>query len=193
LLVPFVLYFMPGAWDARMATIENYQADGSAMGRINAWQMAFNLALDRPFFGGGFETFQPEAFLQWAPNPHAVHDAHSIWFEVLGEHGFVGLMLYLLMWFFSWRTASMIIRLSKGQAGLKWANDLAKLIQVALVGFWVGGSFLGLAYWDYPYILLIVLVLTQRLVRMELPSLAASAQRPGRLSEGVRVEITSQR
>jgi hypothetical protein len=77
--------------------------------------------------------------------------------------------------------------------GLKWANDLAKLIQVALVGFWVGGSFLGLAYWDYPYILLIVLVLTQRLVRMELPSLAASAQRPGRLSEGVRVEITSQR
>jgi len=29
------------------------------------------------------------------------------------------------------------------------------------VGFWVGGSFLGLAYWDYPYILVIVLVLTR--------------------------------
>ena len=39
-----------------------------------------------------------------------------------------------------------------------WARDLASMIQVALVGFWVGGSFLGLAYWDYPYILAIVLV-----------------------------------
>lgn len=193
-LVAFVLYFMPGQWDARMATIENYQTDSSAMGRINAWQMAFNLALDRPFFGGGFETFQPEAFLRWAPIPYDVHDAHSIWFEVLGEHGFVGLILYLLMWFLSWRTASTIIRLSKGKTELKWANDLAKLIQVALVGFWAGGSFLGLAYWDYPYILLVVLVLAQRLVRMELPSLAVSEQgRLGRLSEGVRVEITSQR
>jgi probable O-glycosylation ligase (exosortase A-associated) len=88
-LVPAVWLFMPEAWHQRMESIQSYQQDRSAMGRINAWEFAYNLALDRPL-GGGFEAFQPEAFQRWAPNPDHLQDAHSIWFEVLGEHGFVG-------------------------------------------------------------------------------------------------------
>jgi putative inorganic carbon (HCO3(-)) transporter len=192
-LVPAIWTFMPEGWHQRMESIQNYEQDGSAIGRINAWTFAFNLAQDRPI-GGGFEAFQLEAFLQWAPNPSDLHDAHSIWFEVLGEHGFVGLVLYVLMWLFSWRTASMIARMTKRKAELGWANDLAKLIQVALVGFWAGGSFLGVAYWDYPYILLVILVLTQRLVRMELSSVAANERtKPGPVVEGVPVQVTTQR
>ncbi len=51
---------------------------------------------------------------------------------------------------------------------MTWARDLAAMIQAALIGFWVGGSFLGLAYWDYPYILIAVLVLTKGVVQRRL-------------------------
>ena len=50
--------FMPESWHDRMKTIETYQQDQSAMGRINAWKFAFNLAKDRPLVGGGNEAFK---------------------------------------------------------------------------------------------------------------------------------------
>ena len=52
---------MPQQWFERMATIKTYEQDASAMGRINAWNMAFNLAKDRPL-GGGFDAFQWDMF-----------------------------------------------------------------------------------------------------------------------------------
>ena len=59
------------------------------MGRINAWHTAFNLAKDR-VTGGGFDTFQGPTFRKYAPEPENVHAAHSIYFQVLGDHGFIG-------------------------------------------------------------------------------------------------------
>jgi putative inorganic carbon (hco3(-)) transporter len=85
-----VINIMPETWYQRMDTIETYHQDASAMGRINAWWTAWNLAKDR-FTGGGFEMWQVPVFRQYAPNPNDVHDAHSIYFKVLGEHGFIGL------------------------------------------------------------------------------------------------------
>ena len=55
LLGPLLLAFMPERWAERMDTINTFQEDSSAQGRLNAWQMAYNLARDR-FLGGGFEV-----------------------------------------------------------------------------------------------------------------------------------------
>ena len=163
-LVPFV---MPERWFERMGTIASYEEDSSARGRINAWGFALNLAKDRPITGGGFETFTPDAFQRWAPNPSHFLDAHSIWFEVLGEHGFVGLALFMLLWVLTWALAGNIIR-SCGQApSLRWARDLAAMVQVSFIGYWVGGTFLGLAYFDLPYILMSLLVLTKAVLVRE--------------------------
>ena len=137
-----ILMTMPQAWFDRMATIENYQQDQSAEGRINAWKMAFNLAKDRPL-GGGFEAFQPGMFAVYAPNPGNVHDSHSIYFEVLGEHGFFGLFLFLTLGLMVWRTASWIIRRARGDPENRWAADLAAMVQVSLVGYASAGAFLG--------------------------------------------------
>ena len=90
-------------------------------------------------------------------------------------HGYVGLAIYLLLWWLTWRCASEIIRTCKMHAHLRWAAELAAMIQVALVGFWVGGTFLGLAYFDLPYILLALLVLTKRVVTAEV---AKNADQP---------------
>jgi probable O-glycosylation ligase (exosortase A-associated) len=163
LLAPLALMFMPDRWAERMDSIAQYQADDSAMGRINAWHMAYNLAKDR-FFGGGFEIADPTVFYLYAPNPTAVHAAHSIYFQALGEHGFVGLALYLLLGMLTWRNAAWIVRHSRSDPGLKWANDLARMIQASLIGFAVGGAFLSLLYFDVPYYLMAAVVAVRALV-----------------------------
>jgi len=168
LLIPIAIGFMPEKWGERMRSIETYEQDASSMGRINAWQMAINLANDRPLVGGGFEIYTPKVFSRYAPNPDDLHAAHSIYFQMLGEHGYVGLLLFLLLWWLVWRDAGWIIKHSRDRTDLQWALDLARMIQVSLVGYAVGGAFLSLAYYDVPYNLLVVLVLTRRLVEREL-------------------------
>ena len=106
--VVLVLMVMPQQWRDRMDTMRNYESDPSVMGRINAWNMAFNMAKDRPL-GGGFGCFVDYSFELYAPDPDDVHDSHSIYFEVLAEHGFIGLALFLLLGLMTWRSASRVI------------------------------------------------------------------------------------
>jgi putative inorganic carbon (HCO3(-)) transporter len=163
LAVPLLLTFMPPEWSMRMESIRSYQEDGSAQGRLNAWAMAWNLARDR-FFGGGFAIYEGPVFAIYAPDPADLHAAHSIYFQVLGEHGFVGLGLYLLLGVLAWRNAAWIIRHAAPVEALRWAAGLAAMIQTSLAGFAVGGAFLSLAYFDIPYYLVGILVATRVLV-----------------------------
>ncbi|MCX7893478.1 MAG: putative O-glycosylation ligase, exosortase A system-associated, partial [Burkholderiales bacterium] len=158
---------MPESWYERMRTIETYQQDASALGRINAWWVAFNVASARPLVGGGFEMFQAPTFQNYAPEPSRVHDVHSIYFEVLGEHGFVGLTLFLLLYAFAWFTARRIARAARKEPSLKPYGDLALMLQVSLVGYAVGGAFLGLGYFDLPYHLVSALVIAAILLERE--------------------------
>ena len=153
--------FMPSSWEERMQTIGAYNQDGSAMGRINAWQMATHLANDR-FLGGGFWIYTPEIFARYAPVPDDIHAAHSIYFQVLGEHGYVGLILFLLVGFFSYRTAVRIRRATQRSAQLRWLYQLAGMMQVSMIGYAVGGAFLSLAYFDLPYNVMVILVACER-------------------------------
>jgi putative inorganic carbon (HCO3(-)) transporter len=166
LFIPLFLLFMPERWGARMDSITAYEADASAMGRINAWHMAYNLAKDR-FFGGGFDVADLGLFFRYAPTP-TVRAAHSIYFQALGEHGFVGLALYLLLGIQTWRAAAWIVRNTEQREDLSWAAALSKMIQASMVGFAVGGAFLSLLYFDVPYYLLAIVVVLRVLVEREL-------------------------
>jgi probable O-glycosylation ligase (exosortase A-associated) len=175
LLIPIGIAFMPAKWSERMDTINTYQSDASAMGRINAWYMAYNLATDRPL-GGGFEISNGHTFARYAPNPDDVHAAHSIYFQALGEHGFVGLGLYLLLAFLTWRKAAWIVRQTARRPEFKWAAHLATMIQVSMVGFAVGGAFLSLLYYDVPYYLMMAMVVTGVIVKKALAAEAAASK-----------------
>lgn len=167
-LVSAGIAFMPAEWTERMHTIETYQQDDSALGRLNSWSFAIKLAGEHPLVGGGFKAFDPALFERYAPNPTDFHDAHSIYFEVLGEQGYVGLALFLAMWIGAYLTGSWIIRNAKPHADLAWAADLGAMLQASVIGYAVGGSFLGLAYYDLPYHLMAILVLTQVIVKKQL-------------------------
>lgn len=174
LLVPMLLLIMPSQWHERMDTIQEYKADASAMGRVNAWRMATNLAIDRPL-GGGFVIYDAGVFARYAPVPEDVHAAHSIYFQILGEHGFFGLFLYLLIGVLTWRTGSWVIKHARPDPTLGWATDLAVMLQVSLLGFAVGGAFLSLAYFDVPYYIMVIMVATRLVVERQLKTAAASS------------------
>ncbi len=184
-----IFAFMPQSWHERMGTIKTYQEDSSAMGRINAWETAINIANDRPF-GAGFEMYSQTVFLIYAPNPveqrvvdpRIARAAHSIYFQVLGEHGWIGLALFLMLWLATWRLAARVRRKARRGGEEEWVFHFASMAQVSMVGFAVGGAFLSLAYFDLPYNVLAAVVVTARWLRereaLKEPDMIAA--KPGR-------------
>lgn len=164
--------FMPDSWHERMGTISSYEKDGSAMGRLNAWQFATNLAMDR-LFGGGFEAFSPALFKLYAPNPNDFHDAHSIYFEVLGEHGFIGLALFLLLGGMTWLSSVRTIKAIGNNPELAQVADLLRMVQASLVGYAVSGAFLGMAYFDLYYALIAIVVMSGYVVKRHVVTVGA--------------------
>ncbi len=174
LLVPIAISFMPEKWHQRIDTIQTYEQDRSAMGRINAWIVSVNIAKAHPIVGGGFGAFDRSHYGPYLPkgfDPYVdaiAGDVHSIYFEVLGEHGFIGLALFLALGMLTFRAGTWIIWQTRKRPELFWARDMAAMIQVSLVGYAVGGAFLGLAYFDLFYTLVALQVCTQQIVKREL-------------------------
>lgn len=175
-----ILMFMPDTWWERMYTIKTYQEDGSALGRINAWWVAWNVA-NATFVGGGANMFTPEIFQVYAPEPHRVHDVHSIYFEMLGEQGFPGFFLFMLLGWLFWKRCGRLIKQYKNDPERKWAADLGAMLQVSFIGYAVSGAFLGLAYFDYYYdliaVALIASMVAERQAAQTHPPMAATPVR----------------
>jgi len=158
-----MLPLMPETWWARMSTINTYEQDASAVGRLNAWAMAFNLAMHRPT-GGGFDCFLGPTFWMYAPDPNDVHDSHSIYFQVMGHQGFIGLAMFLLLICFTWFSASSIMRVAKRDKSTAWLRDLMAMVQVSMIAYLSAGAFLGLAYFDYFYNLVLIVAVAKVVV-----------------------------
>jgi len=107
--------------------------------------------------------------------------AHSIYFDVLSEHGWVGLVLFLMIGAYSWLNCSWLIRRSRNRPELAWANVLGKMGQAVLAGFWVGGAFQSLAYFDEYWGLLFIFDAARRVVAREIASPVGAFVRPMRL------------
>jgi probable O-glycosylation ligase (exosortase A-associated) len=187
-VIPLVFLFMPQAWHDRMSTIAEYQLDSSVMGRFNAWEYSFNVANSR-ITGAGFESWSFETFSRWAPDPNRVHAAHSIYFSMLADHGWIGLLLFLGVFIAGWRTASGLIRAveaSDNTQEYQWIASLLRMIQVSLVAYASGGAFLSLAYFDLPWHLLAIIVLLRHLA--EDKGIVVASRRPeGFRSQGARM------
>lgn len=149
--------FMPATWEERMRSIGTYQEDGSALSRFNSWITAVNIANDR-VTGGGFFVETPQVFLRYSPNPDWVFTAHSIYFQPLGEHGWIGLLLFLSIGATATWTTWRLRRAALQQQHGLWLHELAGMIQVSMAGYAVGGAFLSLTYFDLPYNVAVIVV-----------------------------------
>jgi probable O-glycosylation ligase (exosortase A-associated) len=157
--VALAIGFMPDTWVQRMDTIRTFQQDDSALSRIWTWTTLWNAAVDNPVLGVGFAADNAAVFAKYAPldGPYAsfkgrVYVAHSIYFQMAGEHGFVGLALFLSLGLVTWFSAGRIAKQTKDDKELgPWMPMLMWMCQVSLIGYAAGGAFLSLAYLDLPY------------------------------------------
>lgn len=158
-----LLPMMPEEWWARMGTIQTYEEDTSAMGRINGWLVGIEVAKHH-LFGGGMSYQHEFFFSMWGVYNTNVIAAHSIYFQILGNHGFIGLALYLGLWASTLWQAGWLRRHARSIPEAKWTVDLGSMVQVSLIGFAVGGAFLSMPYFDLPYNLMVLVVLARRWV-----------------------------
>ena len=146
--------FLPERLWLRIGSITDQESaetrDQSSAGRLEAWSVAWNLALSQPLTGAGFRAFHnPEIWDRYHPGLYVkVRDAHSLYFEVLGEHGFLGFALYMALLL---NTLVHLRRIRK-----RWRDDpehgylsrYAEMTQLSLYPFLVAGAFLTVAYFD---------------------------------------------
>ncbi|MGH7045947.1 MAG: putative O-glycosylation ligase, exosortase A system-associated [Stellaceae bacterium] len=189
--------FAPPEWLSRMDTIDTYQQDTSAEDRLYFWRLAWAMAKKHPITGAGFHwSFDPASVNAqlWGSGlrPLEIPRApHSIWFEMLGAHGFPGLAIFIAIVASAAVDAQWLIRRSRGDPDLLWANNLGRMAQAALIGYCAGGSFVTQAMYDGFYVLVIILAAARRIVAAELARSNAVA-RPAPALAGNRNQLRPQ-
>ena len=159
--------FMPQAWVDRMNTLKTYEEDQSATGRLELWGISWKLALSRPLVGTGFAGPYSQNVVDTVAPGGPARAVHSIWFAVLGEHGFptfiVWFGLTLMALFYSFRAMA----LARDHPEVSWAGDLGRMSHVSMAAYCVSGTFLSLSYWDFYWTLLLVVVMAYQLALRE--------------------------
>lgn len=170
---------IPEQWYMRMDTISQANGDASFMGRVIAWKLSFILASQNPFFGGGFKALEyfpvwsalSQDFNQYSffysgsalPDLRRGFAAHSIYFQVLGDHGFVGLLIFITILTLSFFKAGTVAKRVREANGPDWLINLATMLRLSIFTYAIGGAALSFAYFDMIYaIYALVIVLEYR-------------------------------
>jgi probable O-glycosylation ligase (exosortase A-associated) len=130
------------------------------MQRFQAWTVAWNIAKESPITGAGFEFDSTPDTQRWfsygAPDIYQtmnlVQSAHSIYFQILGQHGFVGLALYLALILATLWSCSRLAARAAADPGVKWVGTYARAIQISLIAHMVSGAFVSTAYFDLAWV-----------------------------------------
>ena len=137
----------------RAATIGDYQEDGSAQGRINAWKTSWYVFLDYPLVGVGPNNLAT-VFRRYSPEVDRFRVAHNAYLQLLAESGLPALLLFLAaIGAALWRME----RLRK-TAAVRWVEVQARMLQVSIAAYLTGSLFLNTAYNEVIYHLIALTV-----------------------------------
>lgn len=170
LIILFVLigssFFVTEKWIGRVESISNASADSSFLQRVNSWHTAWNMAMDRPILGAGLGTTGDEKiFQQYAPDPTIFHSSHSIYFQMVGENGFTGLIIFLSLY------TGLLVSLHRVRNKMKrYTNkdnllEYSSALELSLIAFMVNGLTLGRAYFDLAYLVMAMGIITKYLIK----------------------------
>lgn len=193
-ILAVMLYaLMPDQYLDRIHTIKEAGSDSSFEIRLLAWKINYLLAVDHPFLGVG-----PYGSLAWSnwmlhmgeatqwlfPSPLILNSfvAHSIYFQVLGDTGFIGLFLFVLILATAIIKTIQTQRLARKDPALEWTGELARATQISMAVYCVSGAALSLVYFELLYIILAVISRNHRTA----VQLAAAHQVPkGEFAQGL--------
>jgi putative inorganic carbon (hco3(-)) transporter len=164
--LPFVfialLVFAPEQLVNRVSTINDYQEDYAATSRLDTWLFAWNYALNHPIFGGGYTIFR-QNFQAGAAT--GIFDAHSVYFEILAEHGFVGVAIFLTI------VVSVVVSLLQSIKKLTEKNDPMRFHAIgALAGavaMFTAGFFAVLSPFFMTYVPLVITAAIIKILKLE--------------------------
>ncbi|VXC20568.1 putative O-glycosylation ligase, exosortase A system-associated [Massilia sp. 9I] len=168
-------------WTSRINTINEAGEDASFMGRVVAWKLSFIMASENPFFGGGFKSLEflpvwrelSKEFFSYSwfytgdalPPTQFARAAHSVYFQVLGEHGFFGLAIYVFCLVSAYRKTGRVAKTTRLRGGPAWLQQLATMLQLSIFAFALGGAALSFAYFDLIFTLFgLAIVLEARIM-----------------------------
>jgi putative inorganic carbon (hco3(-)) transporter len=138
-------------WTARVETIDNYQKESSALTRILVWRWTLDYVASHPF-GGGFNAFVINHIEMPPDEAHPGGETqfgrafHSIYFEVLGEQGWPGLIMFLTLAGSMMLSLYGMTRRIRKIPELLWAAEMSDAIQSGLAVFLTAGAFVGIAF-----------------------------------------------
>ncbi|MCB2114545.1 MAG: putative O-glycosylation ligase, exosortase A system-associated [Parvularculaceae bacterium] len=153
------VFLMPAQWTERMGTIAEASEDSSFMGRVDAWIINWKFALENPLTGAGLRNpYQPDLASRIDPvrAPRA-KAAHSIYFEMLGGAGFVGLFFYLAALAAAFAKTASLHRVKDAAGARDWRAQFGYFAQISLAVFCVGGASTSLEMWD-GYLIVMALI-----------------------------------
>ena len=153
--------FLAGAWIERMSTIKTAKEEGSALGRLVVWRWTWEYAKSNPL-GGGFYAYKDNAgqlhlhtkgMEEFPENEHG-KAFHSMVFELLGEHGYPGIIIYFSMVGFS---VLSLRKLAKSkEEGTEWLSYLSTMLFFSITVYCIGGLFIGIAFEPWLFYLLFI-------------------------------------
>ena len=147
------------SWGARMSTIETYNQDSSALGRLKVWEWTLDFISNNPA-GGGFDAYalnriagvMDDGTVVYFPDWQLAGKAfHSIYFEVLGEQGIPGFLIYFSIIFATLINLRKLKKKWHNQAGMTWLVALADALTASILIFLTGGAFVGIAYQPFIF------------------------------------------
>jgi len=155
---------LPSSFTQRMDTIQGYQGDSSANTRLAVWGWTLDFAREHPF-GGGFEAYRANKLRVESRKADGsgseVHfdearAFHSAYFEMLGEQGYPGLLLWLAIQFIGPLRMEIIRRRYRDRTGPDnaWVAPLAVGLQNAHFIYLVGALFVGIAFQPFIFMLI---------------------------------------
>jgi probable O-glycosylation ligase (exosortase A-associated) len=134
----------------RQLTTADYEEDGSAMGRIDAWKGALHLMADHPWGtgGGGFDVLSP-IYIPLIVEAHGGEEraVHNTYLWVGSDWGFVGLFFFMMFIFTTLRELHRLGRRSRDE--LLYLECFT--LQIGFIGFLVAAFFINRPYAEMLY------------------------------------------
>lgn len=139
----------------RATSITDYEQDGSAKGRLNAWEAAWGVIQDYPVFGVGPNNFQV-VYDRYSPAPGRFRVHHNAYLQIASESGVPALLLFLAaIGVTLWRLQRLRAYLGRtDRAELAWAGVYARMLQISVLAYCLGSMFLNTAYTELIYALI---------------------------------------
>lgn len=164
------LPFLPQSYYERMSTLAQPSGDESASTRMAVWEWTLDYVAAKPL-GGGFDAYRSNRFTYVMPvkqtdgNTTSVtyqqvvdegRAYHSSFFEMLGEQGWPGLILWLMLHAIGiWQMERIQRRWKQTEdEATRWIAPFAAALQMSALIYLVGATFQGISY--QPVMLMLV-------------------------------------